>query len=264
MSADLNTYIEIEGTQKDVRSMILVIKDYCGNNHDARLEDVRICHNKKFDGKNDVQLDGLNKKEIDEFLAGNKKKIYVEAGGPYGRYGRVDEAGLFEAIAEAAPNAKFKARIKGFTIGQQDNLIGDLKKRKLYVTYSYLPDDCSDNEDGTGSSDDEWITEKSIYDPIKRDYKREYSGEEYISAMMTRLTISQFQSFFGLSKVQISSEKYHDYIRECYLSYQFPRMNYIDFKFVFPDAEIEENEFDQNVMKAIESFDLVSYEEFCQ
>ena len=257
MSADLSTFIELEGTTKEVKAMIMVIKDFCGDNHDARLENTKLGQKKKFDGKGDVLLEELNKKELDAFIVSCKKKIYVEASGPYGRYGRVDEAGLFEAIAEVAPNAKFKARTNGFTTGQHDDLIADLKKGKLYITYR-----CNTNDEL--NSDEDGVTEKSIYDPIKKEYKREYSVEEYLDEMVTRLPLPQFKKLFGLSKAEISSEKYHEYIRECYCSYHFPKMGYIDFKYAFPEAEIEEEEFNQHVLKAIEDYGLVSYEKFCK
>lgn len=262
MSADLNTFIEMEGTKKELKAMIMVIKDYCGHNHDAELNHTKIGTTKKFDGKNDVPLETLTSKGIDELLVARKKKVYISAGGPYGRYGRVDEAGIFKAIAEAAPSAKFKARTVGYTTGQQNDLIGELKKGKLYITYSCLADECISLDDENGPSDEDWYTEKSAYDPIKKEYERKYSVEEYVNSMLERMPLAQFRSLFGLSKVEVSGEEYHNYIQECYCSYQFPRMGYIDFKYFFPDAEIDEEEFDQNVEKAIEEYDLVSYESF--
>ena len=261
MSADLNTFIEIEGTQKEVKSIIKIIKKYCGNNTEAQLENTKIGKKRKFDGKNDVELDVLTQKEIDIFLAECKRKVYIEARGPYGRYGRVDEAGIFEAIAEAAPKAKYKAKTEGFTTGQRDILLGELKKGMLYISYSCLPDDCSVGEDDDTS--EEWVTENSIYDPIKKEYRRDYSVEEYISSMMKKMPLDKFKGAFGLSKKEISIEKYHDYIYECYCSYQFPKMSYVDFKFAFPDAEIVDVEFDRNVVNAIKEYGLVDYETFC-
>ena len=43
---------------------------------------------KKFDGKKDVLLEQMSDEKLDEFLAKCKKKVYIEAGGPYGNYGR--------------------------------------------------------------------------------------------------------------------------------------------------------------------------------
>lgn len=264
MSADLHTTIEMEGTTKEIVAMIAVIKGYCNHNNDLSLDFSRIGLKKKFDGKSDVSLETLTKKSLDDFLAKRKKKIFVEASGPYGRYGRVDESGLFEAIAEAAPNAKFKASTTGFTTGQSDNFTGELKKGKLYLTYSYLLDDyeVSDNEDI--EADEEWFSEKTTYDPIKKEYKRKYSEEDYVDSMMKKIPLVEFKNLFGLSEENISDSKYHDYIYECYCSYSFPNMNFIDFKYSFPNAKIEEEEFNRNVATAIEKFGLVSFETFCK
>ena len=261
MAASLNTFIELEGTLKELKAMIIAIKGYCGCNQDVSLDSTRIHHKKKFDGKNDVLLEALSKKSLDAFLSQCKKKVFVEAGGPYGRYGRVDEAGLFEAIAEAAPTAKFKAHTGGFTTGQRDVFTGELKKGKLYLTYSYLPDDCKNCEDN--ELDEAWLTEKTIYDPIKKEYKREYSVEDYVGLMMNKIPLDEFKNLFGLSEENISDSKYRDYIYECYCSYSFPNMNFIDFKYSFPNSKIEEEAFNKNVLVAIEKFGLVSYEILC-
>lgn len=76
-----------------------------------------------------------------------KKPIFVEAAGPYGRYGRMDEAGLFEALADVAPKARFKAHTEGFTTGQSDDFVGELKNGKLYMEYSFLPDEYKIDEE---------------------------------------------------------------------------------------------------------------------
>ena len=78
------------------------------------------------------------------------------------------------------------------------------------------------------------------------------------------IPLAEFQNLFGLSEENISDRKYHDYIYECYCSYSFPNMNFIDFKYSFPNAKIEEEEFHRNVATAIEKFGLVSFETFCK
>ena len=52
MSASLNTFIELEGTLKEIKAMIVAIKGYCSCNQDVSLDSPRIHHKKKFDGKN--------------------------------------------------------------------------------------------------------------------------------------------------------------------------------------------------------------------
>ena len=79
MSADLNTFIELEGTLEEVKSMIAVIKDYCGRAHDASLESPRISSKKKFDGKNDVLLETLTEDSLEAFLTKCKKGVSDES-----------------------------------------------------------------------------------------------------------------------------------------------------------------------------------------
>lgn len=175
MSASLYTAIEMEGTLEEITAMITVIKDYCGCKHDASLDYPKICLGNKFDYKNAVLLKTLSEESLAAFLAKHKGKVFVMADGPYGSYGRVDEAGLFEAIAEAAPSANFQASTTGFTTGQSDDFTGDLKNGKLYLTYSCLPDDCKISDDDDEETNEEWFTEKITYDPQKKEYEKENS-----------------------------------------------------------------------------------------
>lgn len=264
MSADLNTIIEMEGTLEEIMAMITVIKGYCGHKQDVSLDFPRICLREKFDGKNDVLLETLSEEALTVFLAERKKKVFVAAGGPYGNYGRVDEAGLFEAIAEAAPNAKFKANTTGFTTGQRDDFNGELKKSKLYLTYSYLPDDYEISDNADDETDEEWFIEKSTYDPKKKKYKKEYSEEDYIIAMMKKMPLREFKDLFGLSNIEISNDEYYEYLFECYCAYCCPELDFFLFKNDFPNAEINEEEFDKRVTLAIERFGLLSFEAFCK
>ena len=87
MSADLNTFIELEGSLEEIKAMLTVIKDYCGQKHNASLDFPRISTKRKFDGENDVLLETLTEDSLDDFLTKYKKKVFVEAGGPYGSYG---------------------------------------------------------------------------------------------------------------------------------------------------------------------------------
>ena len=103
-----------------------------------------------------------------------------------------------------------------------------------------------------------------IYNPVTQKHELKYSVEEYVSEMMNRMPLNQFKKYFGLTKKEISKEEYHDYIYDMYCMWSFPQMIYDNFKFSFPDAEINKEEFDQNVTKAIEDFGLVSYKEFCR
>ena len=164
MSANLNTEIEMEGKLEEIKSALGVIKDFCTYKHDAKIDSPTISLKKKFTDKNSFSLEQSTNKSLDNFLKDFKRKIFVKAGGPYGSYGCVDEAGLFQAISEAIPNAKFKGETFGFTTGQRDYFRAELKNGKLYLTYKYLSD--------YSESEDDWLSEESVYDPIKKEYER--------------------------------------------------------------------------------------------
>lgn len=121
--------------------------------------------------RDSFSLEYRTNKEIDGFLKNFKNKIFIEASGPFGRYGGVPEAGLFEAIAEAVPNAKFKAKTSGFTTGQSDLFRAELKDGMLKLTYYYLPDD-SRNYEKLVHNIKKWNIEENTYDPVKKKYKR--------------------------------------------------------------------------------------------
>lgn len=171
MSADLSTEIEMEGTLEEIKSAIAVIKSFCTNKHKAMLYFPSISLTKPVTFKDSFSLEYKTDKAIDDFLKNFKNKIFIEASGPFGRYGGVPEAGLFEAIAEAVPNAKFKAKTSGFTTGQSDVFRAELKDGTLKLTYYYLPDDCRNYEKRVHNIK-KWNIEENTYDPVKKKYKR--------------------------------------------------------------------------------------------
>ena len=139
MSADLNTQIEMEGTLEEIKSALAVIKSFCTNEHKAMLYSPSISLTKPATSMNSFSLEYSADEALDDFLKDFKNKVFVEAGGPYGRYGEVTGAGLFEAIAEAMPNATFKAETSGFTTGQSDVFRAELQDGTLKLTYYSLP-----------------------------------------------------------------------------------------------------------------------------
>ena len=259
MSSDLRTTIQLEGTLKEIKSMLAVIKDYCGPNHDASLDFAEISLKK---GDAGIRFDDLSQKELASFLKDYKKKIYITAQGPYGKYGTVDEAGLFEAIAVAAPTAKFKAETSGSTTGQEECLVGELKKGKLHLIYKSLPDELK--KDDYEEDEEDWYIEKNVYDPKEKKYVNKKDPELFVCTMIKKMPLEDFKNLFELSGVEISDQKYYEYIFECYGSYQFPKLDYIDFKFAFPESNIEETEFNEKVALAINKYGLISFRDFCE
>ena len=168
MSADLNTEIEMEGTLEEIKSALAVIKSFCTNEHKAMLYSPIISLTKPVTFKSTFSLEYKTDEALNDFLKIFKNKIFVEAGGPYGRYGEVPEAGLFEALAEAVPNAKFKAKTSGFTTGQNDVFRAELKDGTLKLTYYYLPDDSRNYEKRVDNIEKWKIETDTTYDPVKK------------------------------------------------------------------------------------------------
>ena len=63
------------------------------------------------------------------------------------------------------------------------------------MTYSCLPDDCEIFEDD--EADKEWLTEKTTYDPVNKESKRQYSEEDCVCSMMNKIPLSEFKKLFG-------------------------------------------------------------------
>ena len=61
--------------------------------------------------------------------------------GPYGRYDRLNDVGLFREMSEVAPNGRFIAEISGFTAYSEEKLKCRLEDGKLYITTFYMADD---------------------------------------------------------------------------------------------------------------------------
>lgn len=80
------------------------------------------------------------------------------------------------------------------------------------------------------------------------------------------MPLKDFKDIFGLSpNLEISNNEYYEFLFECYCVYCCPELDFSIFKNdFFPNAEINEEEFDKKVSLAIEKFGLVSFETFCK
>ena len=167
MSACLETFFELEGTLEELHAMAKVIKDHCDYHQQASFDYARISYCNNPDDQGAAVLGSLSDDALLEFLTKCKTKVLVNADGPYGSYGGVSDAGVFEAVARSAPNATFKAGTTGFTTGQKDRFFGELNQGILHMSYSIQTNDYRP-EDHDG--EDDWYTEVHTYDPIGKKY----------------------------------------------------------------------------------------------
>jgi hypothetical protein len=114
MSACFETYIGIEGTKEELLAMLMVVKSYTSRTkeRDVQLDSVNI------GGKERRLLGDMSDDEISRFVESLKgSSVGIEADGPYGRFIGIENCGLFEDMASAAPNGRLKGDISGFTNG---------------------------------------------------------------------------------------------------------------------------------------------------
>ena len=111
MSADLNTCISMQGTAEELLSMLHVLRVFETDNvaqyfchHDCSyIEDVTI----STSGGKCINLKDSADEELASFVSGRKKKLQIQADGPWGIFYELGDVGLFEALADSAPTARF-------------------------------------------------------------------------------------------------------------------------------------------------------------
>lgn len=175
--ADFRTTIEMKGTEAELLSLLKIIRMYTEEKHEqyrtkkdcAYLDGATVKSTRK-------KINDLSDDELLEVIKESDGQISIEASGPYGMFGFVDEVGLFEDMADAAPSAWFEGLMSGFNAGGEQAKKAELEDGLLKVLCQSPEDDmwCDDEEyDEEGGYDDEesegddneWDTE-SLYIPI--------------------------------------------------------------------------------------------------
>ncbi|MBR2742361.1 MAG: hypothetical protein IKD89_02105 [Clostridia bacterium] len=138
MSSDISTFIKFKGNTDELTALIGVIKSFeTDSKKDADFDSVCI-------GTNEHDLedwDFLEDEEIRALIEKASAEIVIEAEGPYGYFWSLSGAGLFQALAEAAPTAFFDGRSSGFDNGGDFALDAELKDGKLYLAEYELSND---------------------------------------------------------------------------------------------------------------------------
>lgn len=142
MAADFHTSIQMNGTTEQILSMLQVFKSSNPGKDTFSFDYVTI---KKTKRANSVQilLDNAEADELASFIAAAKNKIYLDAVGPCGQFGLLDEVPVFMCLAEAAPNAAFSGKISGFNPSGDQKMSGTLSEGSLVIK-TLLP--CEEDE----------------------------------------------------------------------------------------------------------------------
>lgn len=237
MSADLNTYISMQGTAEALLSMLRVLRVFETGNavqysdrHDcAHIDMVTI---KGASGRKNIRLEDVTDEELSVLVSGVKKGLRVEAGGPWGNFCELGDVGLFEALADSAPTARFSGSINGFVTGARVALAADFRDGKLYLSEFTMP--------------------------------YEAFPELYVEDVKNRLTLSMFCEIFKVNADEFDSDDYEAFIGNLMEEEQsFP--DDIDFD-TFIDfcecSEIDEEEYDAAI-KNVAALGVVDYDTFC-
>ncbi len=109
MSSDFSTYLEVKGTRNEIEAVLGVLKLF-ENDSEIYLESVRVEKN-------------------------SGTELKVSAGGPYGRFGFLEETNLFESISDAAPRASIEGFVSGFSTGGGQSMWCETKNGKPHIFY---------------------------------------------------------------------------------------------------------------------------------
>ena len=207
MSADLNTEITLNGSQKELLAFLKVLHNYQAGvklswdqeTGDAMLQAVRV---------NGEQLSA-----IDEHALAGKQQLKVTAGGPYGHFYRLKDTKLFEALADAAPAASFYGTISGFKTGADISLDADF--------------------DGMLSVEDRVIFDED-----------EPSEGGFMEKMVP---YHRFCKLFHFDEDDFDEDFYHDVMSEIGAENGFENVSYSDFQEICEECELEEEEYEQIV-----------------
>lgn len=183
MSADFNTSIKMSGTKEEVLAMLAVAKKYATEKQQQYREkrDCEYFVSIYIKSARDTGF-GLGESLVEmadealgKLLDDCNCAVCVNASGPYGVFGTLDELFVFEEMAEAAPNATFTADIDGFNSGGCQRAKFVLENKLLHIS-AYSEEEDFDYEDGDEDEEDwdnedelEWTIE-DWYDPIAKKY----------------------------------------------------------------------------------------------
>ena len=169
MQADYNTSISISGTTEELKKVMEVLKKLEAKEFDVYLGQIKL----KKEGQYIILADLKDESSLDAFIEESGGSIDIDAYGPWGHYQRLEDAKIFEKIAETAPGASFYGKTEGGTSYTTENIEGNLKNGILHL--------------------------KSFFEA------NEESGDEYYSFLSKKMPPERFIEVFKIVVAQISS-----------------------------------------------------------
>jgi len=170
MSADLITEIQISGTQDEIKAILQVIRYFENEKHEQykKKRDCAYIERARISSKGrSSHIKDMSDNEIKAFIAECGYTVNFEANGPFGVYYMLEEVGLFEAMADAAPTAVFTGTSDGYVTGATVALKGELLNGILHLQNYYEADEEWDEDVLEDAKN--WDSDK-LYDPIAKKY----------------------------------------------------------------------------------------------
>jgi len=214
MSAEVNTEISITGTPDEITAMLGVLRMYETEKYE-QYQSTRRCayiSGVRITGSESKQyLKDMTDEEIRR-AASEYKNLLVEASGPYGYYSTLEEVGLFEDMAEAAPMAGFSGSSEGYITGASVALNGELRKGLLHISHYY-------------EAEEEW-------------------EEGYIEEIEKRVPYSRFIKLFQINMDEFDEDDYKDFIANIINEKYFPEMKYKRFKKYCRESKVDNERYE--------------------
>lgn len=185
-AADYNTGANLKGTKEEIFAMLMIMRSYATEKREQYRQKrncpyfmgVHINGTDDFKLRRDLLI--FSDEDLMAFIEENKCNVDVEANGPYGVFGMLDEVDVFHEMAEAAPNAQISGGMGGFGTGGDQYANFELKDGRMVCKYAYpheddWDDEDEDFEDDWDEDDDDWDEqeepdwdEEVIYDPVAK------------------------------------------------------------------------------------------------
>lgn len=226
MSADFNTTITLRGNSEEFFAMLKVLKEFENADREQYIDNV--CVKSEYDK---CYTEDMDNEDLRKFLSDAGKELTVEAMGPWGHFDNPKEIRLFEALAEASPNASFKGNISGENC-EYFEICGELKNGKLSLS----------------------------------DSKAMGSGDAYMSyteCMQENVSHENFCELFKIDENMFDEDLYCDFISEIATAqYDFPNnMCYDVFMELCEYSEIDEEQYEE-AKKELSAQGFESFDDF--
>ncbi len=232
MSADLNTAITFHGNKAELSAIMKVLRTY----ETEKLEQYRTQRNCGYinwvtvsGASGECRTEKMTDEEIESFASTAGTKVIINASGPWGVFNFPGDVGLFEAMADVAPNAMFTGHMDGFITGADVSCSVELRGGLMHISEYAIPD--------------------------------EEFPELYTEDFKKKLPYAKFCKLFKVDKEEFDKDSYEEFIYEAG-DEGFPSdIDYDTFVDLCYGSEIDEDMFDEAIEKVAE-LGIVDFDTF--